>query len=351
MSSRRKVRIAVGASAVLVIGLLGGGGYAAWCEHERMRPRFISIVGERVTSIEANGSGSFMLVESVLLHRELTTSLTVVDVAPGGTCRDIGVAGYVTDVAISDDGELVALGTRHDQEFLNSKPAEKVQVLSLRRAERDAEFDVKSLDGLAFTSDGRRLVEGRQPAGRIEYRDLATGTITTSIPASEGFRSLQRAGPDLLLEFCSPDRASPGRACTIVQRRLATGELVGSPLGSDQYHAATTPRTAIIAVPDGGLKGVTVRSLPNGNVLRNIAVPNGNEWAVALSSDGELLAIVSYDAANRHSVDIFSIASGARLRTWNMATEVATCVAFVPGSDTLAVGTGRGGIELHPFRR
>ncbi len=57
-------------------------------------------------------------------------------------------------------------------------------------------------------------------------------------------------------------------------------------------------------------------------------------------------------------VDLISLDTGDLLQTWDFGVSEATTVEFVPGADTLAVGTsdgesnsGRSGADLGPFAR
>lgn len=102
------------------------------------------------------------------------------------------------------------------------------------------------------------------------------------------------------------------------------------------------------------LGGFNVREVPSGRVVR--AVKSGREQVVemVLSREGDLFAILS-PAPLPPVVELFSVETGTKLATWPIGGrtpfEEVSALAFVPGEDTLAIGTTSGRIELHPFRR
>jgi hypothetical protein len=364
VTPRRKAVVAISVSLVVLLLLVGGAGYTAWSEHLRMRPRFLQVSKQGIGSIYVNERGDLAAV--VAGDKLFMDPLGPVRSVRLDTGVEIGELEDSVDkitggLAVSDDGELVAVGISSRARRGKTSPVDRVETWSLRQAKRVAGFPVDGLSGIAFTPDGEQLVEGRAPslinlsdpipAGRIEYRDLGTGEITRSLPVSKNFRWIERAGQNLLLEICATDQNKIDLRGALKVRILATGELIEPSLDLADLSVATAARAAVFATFDEKWTKVVVRSLPSGRTLRAIGLGYELGSDIALSPDGEHLATICYDAPRNTFVDLFRVSTGERLRTWSFGRHEVTAVTFMPHTDTLAIGTTTGRLELHPFRR
>ena len=252
--------------------------------------------------------------------------------------------------AISDDGETVVYGVCDRGVLDHGDPADQVRVWSVREGRRLATFDVPSLAGIAFSPDGRQLIEGRLDRDlkkSVDYRDVVTGKVGRHIDLGVGYGGIVRSGREFLLA----GEASKNRRAIEV-RLLASGEPIGRSLELGDLGLATSTSSPLMVTKELG--GFNVREVPSGRVVR--AVKSGREQVVemVLSREGDLFAILS-PAPLPPVVELFSVETGTKLATWPIGGrtpfEEVSALAFVPGEDTLAIGTTSGRIELHPFRR
>lgn len=63
------------------------------------------------------------------------------------------------------------------------------------------------------------------------------------------------------------------------------------------------------------------------------------------------MTTISIESPGRTIVDLFTLSTGQRLRTWPPGESEVTSIAFVPNEDCLAIGTMDGRVGFYPFRR
>jgi len=337
-------------SVVVAVLLLGGGVYAAWRVYERRRTRVLVFSGGVVEHLTFNDRDDVMtVIEEGRVHfvdpeRSDPLGDGAGSVTSSSENREfLGYgAGIAGGWATSDDGERMAYGFCSGASGFRTSKAERVEVWSVRYAQRLASYAVSSLSGIAFSPDGKQLIEGKDD-GAIEYRDLSTGAITKRVAVARSSRIERISRGCLLLN-------SYWYGKRVWELRSLAGDPLLTSSGSvnwvEAQHDFSGRRPLVVQVEEAG---VVVRSVPSGHVFSTIKIVRNDCLAVALSDEGEFVAISFRPGTRRECVELFSVETGAKLGHWDLASGCAFALAFMHQRNVLAIGTESGKVELHPF--
>ncbi|MEZ0227272.1 MAG: hypothetical protein ACAI25_01500, partial [Planctomycetota bacterium] len=222
----RRARFALAACVLVLLLLAAGAGAAAWKRH--LSPTADAAArAARDPAHPLQRSGRSPAVLNVEFELGVSGPLRVIDPGTGAERFEVPGSRFMNGFAASDDGEVVAFG-KHGVPRLERgthSAVDRVEVWSLRDGRLIAGYAVPSLAGLAFTPDGRTLIEGRAD-GTIERRDIATGAISSMVAVRDGFSLLRRAGRTHLL--LDPARDEMGREVLSLHTGARRGYLAGS---------------------------------------------------------------------------------------------------------------------------
>lgn len=228
-----------------------------------------------------------------------TNGATAAEVADNQSVRlwDVGSSdqrivpasgGPITALALSPDGQTVAIGRAEKILLLNAATREQLRMLEGHRA---------NINYLAFSTDGRTLAAASED-GTIQTWDLTNGQITKTITAG---------GKITALRF------------------------------------APTNRILASATEDGS---VSLWDLQTGALSLQLKKHSGAVNAIAFSPDGNLMATGGDD----RTVIIWDAATGKARRTLKGQDLTVTSLAFSPDGTLLASGGGNASVVLWDAR-
>jgi len=239
-----------------------------------------------------------------------------------------GHEAIISAVAISPDGKAIASA---DSEICLWDISEGSQLVHRKRLGDHGQ----SIDGLAFSPDGRTLVSGGED-GKIKVWEVATGRLVKTLePRRERWRAVAY----------SPDGAT--LAAAGVDHGLVLWDTATWTIRHQIPEQNRTGAEALAFAPDGRHVAVSL-----GFVARMIDVATGKEvWcspnqgvgmnAIAVSPDGATVATTG------HMIKLWDLASGQE-KTPRLAGHGASieAVAFSPDGATLATGGADATIKL-----
>lgn len=228
-------------------------------------------------------------------------------------------------LAVSPDGRMLAVSDNEGEIRLLD-----AQTLAVTRVLRRP--DGFPVTGLAFTTDGRRLVSADQiptvaVGARITVREVSTGRVVLGFPAPDGYATA-----------ITPDGsriASAAYCCSYLWRRSMAGwhrTGYGPNRGVTNFSRDGT----LFAVVDNG-RGTVLRSARTGAVLRRLPAASSLP-AAALSPTGRVLATSDANGAVR----LWDTATGRQLSALAGLSATANSLAFSPSGKLLLAAGGDG---------
>lgn len=192
--------------------------------------------------------------------------------------------GAITALAVSADGQRLAVAHPHTIALLNATTGELLKTLNVQTTK---------VDCLSLAADGRTLALGEEE-GTIQILDLTTGQITRSLNTGVKITALRYAP---------------------ASRTLASAN---------------------------GSGVVSLWDLQTGSLTLQLKKHSGAVNAIAFSADGSWLATGGDD----RSVIIWDVATGKAQRTMKGHDLTVTSIAFSPDGSLLASGAGNASIVL-----
>ncbi len=276
--------------------------------------------------------------------------------------------GWISEIAYSPDGRLLAVGTSVGVYLYDVATLAEVRFLKTRAAVASVSFSphgdllasgladgtvrlwsvaderlLRTFKGhtgwvwsVAFSPDGDLLATGSADKTVCLWR-VADGTLLRTLNEHEG--------PVWSVDF-SPDStllASGAGDDAVRLWRVQDGRLL------DTFKEHTSDVRSVAFSPDGDLLATgsadgTVRlwQVADGALLRTLDEHEGPVWSVAFSPDGVLLATGSWDK----TVRLWHVYYGVPLRTLRGHAGYVLSVAFSPDGTLLASGSGDGTVRL-----
>jgi RNA polymerase sigma factor (sigma-70 family) len=287
--SRRAV-----AALLLVLGLTAGAGLVARPPHAEQPPR------DAVAVVAADREAQQAAVPSLARKDRYGDALPDGVIARLGTLRLRGVRGCLT---FSPDGKLLAA---------SAGPAGEQVVLWERATGREVgrlAADAPTLDNLAFSPDGKRIVCGGN-SRRARVWDVAANKELFSV---EGSLAAFTADGKTLVSADSFDTNARVRLSDAATGRLIRDWPAGQ--GVEQLALPANGRTLALverATPDR----VQVRDLDTGAVLSTVPFEGGGQKWMALAPDGKALV-----TARGEGVWLWDATSGKELRHWKQRAD------------------------------
>jgi WD40 repeat protein len=310
--------------------------------------------------------------------------------------------GYLTAAAFSPDGRtLAATITRHSFRDNRSDTRSEIRTWDVASGapKQVVPVTTQSSSSLVFALNGQQLLvsgmvreEGR-PFATLELADLQTGSLGKIATREEGSTSSAVLSPDGRMVAFQTDASSvylvdtvswkikhafnessdPGFTNTAARRFLlsvknvttlafsADGKTVSGEIEQGGIKL-WDPRTGEVKkhLGDQDETGSTAAISANGNIVveagsdegtlhiwnvatgekRIIAAKEGSVSAIALSSDGQKMAV-----AYPHWIVVLDTATGALLKTLDPQTTVVDCLSFAADGQTLAAAGEDGQIQ------
>lgn len=229
-----------------------------------------------------------------------------------------GHPAYVTSVAYSPDGRVIASGGADDTVLLQSTATGKT-LLTLQG-------HTKPVRTVAYSPDGRLLVSGGDDHTLVEWNPASgqrlrvirgQGGGVNQVAFSPNGRMLASANGDGTINLIDPGTGRLVRSLRV--NRQAVNGVAFSPSGAT-LAAASSDST------------VSIWSVATGSRIRTLKGHSASVNAVTFSPDGRTLASASDD----HTVILWNAATGSRLRTLRGHTNYVNSVAFSHDGTILA---------------
>lgn len=245
----------------------------------------------------------------------------------------------IMDVAFSPDGKTLASGNEDKTVILwDAKTGKPLTTLSGHAAE---------VSNVAFSPDGKILASMGDDTVRLW--DTGTGEPVRALPESKYF--------DVTFSPDGETLATKHQYGTVRLWDTETGEL------RDLFTIQKNWVTRVVFRPDGQLLALLQdkdrnRSLWNikaDELIHSLTVPATirNQWGVAFSPDGSMLATGVIDKApvgkRDHTVWLWDTRAGEHIRTLTGHLSTIMCVAFSPDGKTLASGSADETVLLWPI--
>jgi WD40 repeat protein len=258
-------------------------------------------------SLEAYGLDRSSYARASVVRAQLTTG-SIVGLLSGHTA-------YVTSVAFSPDGSIIASGSG-DKLVLLQRARTGRRVAVLRGA-------TAPVEAIAFSPDGKRLAAGTED-GRVMVWSVPSGRLLRTVrdPTGKGIWGIAFSPDGALLAYGDGSGkvwltdASDGHAVRVL-------------MANAQFALAFAPDGRALAT-DAPTSGAELWSVGTGARLKHYAGPPLN--GVAFSRDGASLA----GAGENGTVIIWNVKTGATAHTLKGHTKAVNAVAFSPDGSTLA---------------
>ena len=282
LSVKRVLALAFSANGKTVTGEIEQGGIKQW------DPRTGEVKKQLGEHDEAGAIVDISANEATAAEVIGTEAVRLWDMTSGNHRFVPASGGPITALALSPDGQTVAIGRAEKILLLNAATGEQLRMLEGHRA---------NIKYLAFSTDGRTLATASED-GTIQIWDLANGQITKTITGG---------GKITALRF------------------------------------APTYRILASATEDGS---VSLWDLQTGALSLHLKKHSGAVNAIAFSPDGNLLATGGDD----RTVIIWEAATGKARRTLKGQDLTVTSLAFSPDGTLLASGGGNASVVLWDVR-
>ncbi|MFL5823408.1 MAG: PQQ-binding-like beta-propeller repeat protein [Solirubrobacteraceae bacterium] len=324
---RRRARtfraLAVSSSVLLAMAVVGV--VIALIEtshaHTAQRQSLSSQLAAQADSDLQNGAlarGSLLSLEAYGLDpsSHARTSVVRAQLATGSIVGLLsGHRAYVTSVAYSPDGSIIASGSG-DKLVLLQKARTGRTVAVLRGA-------TAPVAAIAFSPDGRWLAAGTED-GRVMIWSVSSGRLLRMVrdPTGKGIWGIAFSPDGALLAY--------GDGAGKVWLTNATdGHTVRVLMADAQFALAFAPDGRTLAT-DSPSSGADLWTVGTGARLKHLAGPPLN--GVAFSGDGRSLA----GAGTNGAVIVWNVKTGATVQTLKGHTGAVNAVAFSPVGGTLA---------------
>ncbi|HEV7486053.1 MAG TPA: caspase family protein [Thermoanaerobaculia bacterium] len=234
--------------------------------------------------------------------------------------------------AFSPDNRTIASATWQDGITLHNA-ADGRKTGALKGASRNG--DVDSVRQISMTADGRTLASARSNGG-IEIWDLVNSTMRVfGENVAGGFNSVAISEDGSLLAGGSPGEK-------VMLWDTATGQLRHTVRGRNggPVLLSRDGRLLFNGVRDGDTYSFKVWDTATGAELRTLVGFNEDVSQLALSPDGQTLALVTSTSAGSHKyeVQLFNVKDGTLIRMLSGDPHVLRALAFSPDGRTLAGG-------------
>ncbi|KAF3178301.1 hypothetical protein TWF788_007480 [Orbilia oligospora] len=337
------------------------------------------VYGNRVKALASTKHGNTVVLASASHDKQVR----IWDVTDGALVRVLeGHESHVNTVAFSGDGKMLASGSSdrtariwdaitgvslHELKFndsvnrvLFSANTNVLAILVWGGIVGIADAVTGSLlwrvslgmvknVGMAFSTDERKLVLASNKGG-IQGLDVATGAV---------IEEYEEGTPN----YGSPTSVTLSKNEKILASaengRLRIMEMrIGRSLSGSQKSGIRTAGFRGLAISDDGKtlvsvsRGVEVSmwDLATGDLRRTIKMDEkGSSWNIAVSSDGELVALDLHTSSSgdgdgdgdRYSIVVWNTTTGDRLQRLQAGAESTKCLLFSPNDEMIASSWGR----------
>lgn len=277
LSVKRVMTIAF-SEATMVIGAIEQGGIKVWDARTGEVKKNLAEHQEQtiLADTSANGKTTAEILDNETLHW--------VDTASGNENVFDEVGRQITAIALSADGQLLAIAHGAEIVFINAATRKPVRTLTASG---------KKVNFLTFSSSGETIAAANED-GTIDVWNLASGAIETTLHTESKITALRFARGGKMLASGSPD----GK--------------------------------------------ISLWDLRSRNQLMALKKHTGNVNAIAFSPDETLLA----SGGDDRTVVIWEFAKGKARKTLKGHDLSVTSLAFSPDATLLAVGSGNASVVI-----
>jgi WD40 repeat protein len=262
------------------------------------------------------------------------------EAATGKAVRIIDVGHTIQAFCLSPDGKLAAsLGFEHDEAGPVTSHSLKLWDVATGMQKSSITTD-ESSEAMAIAPDGGTIVTGGRD-GTLRLWDVAAGAEILSQKMSRfDILSVAFSPHGETLAVTSRDRLYfwPWTAGRQPQEVKPGGDRPGT--------LAFSPDGKMLAVgSDYGTPTLQLLEVPGGRAVRTFGSLSEQRFVrhVCFSPDGKWLASADY---NYRAVDLWEVATGKRLRGFDLSPAGATHVAFSPDSRMLAAAGGDNAVQV-----